>query len=354
MADEYSVSLYRFAAAALRHWRTTLLVPLLLAVLTFLGTFLLRIRYTSITTFLPETQSSRMQLSSGLAGLAAQFGLPIGQTGQSPLLYVQIIQSDRLLGSILRSNFRNPDPSRFGSADSLQLLPLLELPKQSTPERALDAGIRYMRQEAIGVDVDTKTNLVKLSVEVEYPTLAKAVAERILNVLNEFNRDIRRSQARARREFAEGRAQAYQQDLSDAERNLEQFYVRNRTYRGSPELVAEEARLQRQVTIQQDLYLNMRRETETSRLEEVNTVPLLTVVDPPMTPVRKSFPKRGLFALFGLLAGLTLGVMRVLVDPALHRRVADLGGDAEALAVAWRNTRAEVRAALRFRRSRAA
>jgi uncharacterized protein involved in exopolysaccharide biosynthesis len=355
MADDYSVSLYRFAAAALRHWRTTLLLPLVLALATLLGSFLLRIRYTSVTTFLPETQSSRLQLSSGLAGLAAQFGVPLGPTAsQSPLLYVEIIQSDRLLGTILRTRFANPDPARFGRTDSLPLLPLLDLRKEPTPERALDAAIRYLRQDAIGVDVDLKTNLVKLSVEAEYPPLAKAVADHILEVVNEFNRGIRRSQARARREFAEGRAQGYQQALSDAERNLEQFYVRNRTYRGSPELVAEEARLQRQVTIQQDLYLNMRRETETARLEEVNTVPVLTVVDPPVAPVRKSFPKRGLLALFGLLAGLTFGVIRVLVDPALRLRAADPGADAADLALAWRKTRAEVRAALRLRRSRAA
>lgn len=354
MADDYSVSLYRFAATALRHWRMLVLLPLVLAVTVFLGSFLLRIRYTSVTTFLPETQSSRLQLSGGLAGLAAQFGLPLGGASQSPLLYVQIIQSQRLLGTVLGARFANPDRARFGTADSVPLLQLLDLPKQPTPARAFDAGIRYLRQDAIGVDVDLKTNLVSLTAEAEYPSLAQAMADQILEVVNEFNRGIRRSQARARREFAEGRAQEYQQALSEAERVLEQFYVRNRTYRGSPELAAMEARLQRQVTIQQELYLSMRREVETARLEEVNNVPLLTVVDPPAVPVRKSFPKRGLVALFGLLAGMTLGLMRVLVDPALRLHASSPAADVEALASAWRDARVEIRAALRLGRSRAA
>jgi uncharacterized protein involved in exopolysaccharide biosynthesis len=355
MADDYSVSLYRFAAAALRRWRITMLLPLGLAVATFLGSFVLHVRYASLTTFLPETQSSRLQLSSGLAGLAAQFGVPLGPAAsQSPLLYVEIVQSERLLATVLQTKFANPDRARFGPADSLFLLDLLDLPRQRTSERALDAAVRYLRQDAIGIDVDLKTNLVKLSVEVEYPALAQQVTNQILALVNEFNRGIRRSQARARREFAEGRAREYQQSLSDAENALEQFYARNRTYRGSPELMAEEARLQRQVSIQQDLYLNMRRETETARLEEANTAPVLTVVDPPVIPVRKSFPKRGLLALFGLLAGLTIGVIRVLIDPALRARSADPGADAEALASAWRDARDEVRAALRLRRRRAA
>lgn len=354
MADDYSVSLYRFAATALRHWRMLLLLPFALAVTVFLGSFLLRVRYTSVTTFLPETQSSRLQLSGGLAGLAAQFGLPLGAgASQSPLLYVQIIQSQRLLGTVLRSRFANPDRARFGTVDSVPLLQLLDLPRQPTPARAFDAGVRYLRQDAIGVDVDLKTNLVSLSAEAEYPALAQAMADKMLEVVNEFNRGIRRSQARARREFAEGRAQEYKQALSEAERALEQFYVRNRTYRGSPELVAMEAQLQRQVTIEQELYLSIQREVETARLEEVNNVPLLTVVDPPVVPVRKSFPRRGLLALFGLLAGMTLGLMRVLVDPALRGHAAGPAADAEALASAWRDTRTEIRAVLRLRRTRA-
>jgi uncharacterized protein involved in exopolysaccharide biosynthesis len=54
------------------------------------------------------------------------------------------------------------------------------------------------------------------------------------------------------------------------------------------------------------MYLTLRREYETARIQEVNDAPVITVVDPAVPPHKKSRPKRALLVLMALaLAGLS-------------------------------------------------
>ena len=171
---------------------------------------------------------------------------------------------------------------------------------------------------------------------------------RVLDLLIAFNQQVRRSNAQAKRQFAEGRAAEFGDSLKQAEEALETFYSRNRTYRQSPQLVFQETRLQRQISIQQELYLNMRREAETAKLEEVNDAPVLTIVDPPEVPARPSWPKRGVFLLLGGVLGLVAALARVLVDPHL-KQASDGELDALELQAAWTTATAEWRGLLRRR-----
>ena len=66
--------------------------------------------------------------------------------------------------------------------------------------------------------------------------------------------------------------------------------------------------MRRQVEIRQEVYLTLRREYETARIEEVNDTPVITVVDPAVPPERKSKPKRILLASVALFLGAIVGV----------------------------------------------
>jgi uncharacterized protein involved in exopolysaccharide biosynthesis len=67
-------------------------------------------------------------------------------------------------------------------------------------------------------------------------------------------------------------------------------------------------RLQRQVQVLQEVYLTLRRELETSRIQEVNDAPLLTVVDSAVPPVRRSSPARTRIVLIAFFAAVCLAV----------------------------------------------
>ena len=76
----------------------------------------------------------------------------------------------------------------------------------------------------------------------------------------------------------------------------------------SPQLAFEESRLRRQVQLRQELYVTLRREYETARIEEVNDTPVITVIDAAVVPQRKSGPKRRLWAAVAFALGGTFGV----------------------------------------------
>src|SRR5204863_10170126 len=129
----------------------------------------------------------------------------------------------------------------------------------------------------------------------------------------------RESQARERRKFIEERVQQGERDLREAEEDLKTFYQHNYRWQESPQLVFEEGRLRRRVDIQQELYLTLRREYETARIEEVNDTPVLTVIDSAVPPQRKSAPATLLLLVLAAVVGGLIGVSSALGAEYLTR-----------------------------------
>jgi uncharacterized protein involved in exopolysaccharide biosynthesis len=294
------ISLVGALNALLRRWRPVVGLPILAAVVTALLSFVARPTYTATTTFVPEARN-QSRLPSGIAGLAGQLGVSIGaEPSQSPRFYADVVRSRELLERVLLSDY--PDPrGRNGATDSTMLLRILET-KGRTRADSLARGVKKLN-DLVSVRVDDQTNIVRVNVDAHYPVLAAAIANRLVAFLNDFNTQHRQSQARERRKFTEQRVAAADSELRHAEDAVKTFYERNRGWQQAPELVFEEARLRRQVDIGKEVYLTVKREYETSRIEEVNDTPVITVIDPAVPPQEKSKPKRMLMALLALVLG---------------------------------------------------
>jgi len=156
-----------------------------------------------------------------------------------------------------------------------------------------------------------------------YPELAAAVANRLIDNVNEFNAKRRQSQARMRRVFVEGRIAEGEQELTTAEGQLRTFYERNRSWESSPQLRFEEGRLRRQVDIRQEVLLTLRREHEVARIEEVNDSPVITVIDRAVTPLPKTGPRPVLLLGLALAIGASLGAFAAFAVEFLQRQRKD-------------------------------
>jgi uncharacterized protein involved in exopolysaccharide biosynthesis len=177
------------------------------------------------------------------------------------------------------------------------------------------------RLEAITtVDADRETGLVTVSVQTRYPTLSAAIANQYVALVNRFNLNARRFGAREQRKFVEDRLAAMQTELQNAEDHLRTFLERNRQYETSPSLLFEYQRLERQVTMKQEVVTALRRQYEEARIQEVNDTPLLTVVDSAVVPARRSSPRRRAVALFGLLIGAAAAAAIALGEDLAARR----------------------------------
>lgn len=143
------------------------------------------------------------------------------------------------------------------------------------------------------------------------------VARRFVEVLNEFNLGTRQSQARQRRRFTGDRLRESQDSLARLEDALQVFLQTNRSFREAPALQARYDRLQRQISVYQELYTTLRREYEAARISEVNDTPLITVVERATVPLRRSAPNRGLMAVVGAMLGGFVALVWLLVVSSL-------------------------------------
>ena len=254
----------------------------------------------------PGIASRADETESTAAGLAGQFGLSLGaEPSQSPRFYADVAKSREILERVLLTRYA-VSGSANSAPDSATLLQWLPVRGRDLAD-SLERGRKKLRKR-LSVRVDMQTNIVSLSVDAKDPLLASQIANRFIEYLNDFNAKTRQSQARERRKFIEERVQQGEQDLRDAEEGLKTFYQRNYQWQESPQLVFEEGRLRRRVELQQELYLTLRREYETARIEEVNDTPVLTVIDPAVPPHKKSAPDTLLLLVLTAVVGTTIGV----------------------------------------------
>jgi len=334
------MSLLELANVLLKRWKLVAGLPLIAAVLTLAISLIVPKKYTATATFVPETESEDLNLPGGLVGLAAQFGVavPLG-AANSPQFYADVLESRTLRDEVLLAKF--PDPRTLIPGDSATLLELLRVRGRNETER-LEKG-RERLEDAISIDVANETNIVSLSAETRYSVLSADIANLFLVLLNRFNQDTRKSNAHARRLFIEGRVLEVEAELHEAEEELQRFLERNRQFQGSPELAVQNERLQRQLTIKQEVFTTLLRQYEEARIQEVDDTPVITVIDRAMAPDRKSSPKIKLNTALAFVFGGILGVLGAFGREFGARARAKDEREYEELASRWATIRAELR-----------
>jgi uncharacterized protein involved in exopolysaccharide biosynthesis len=249
---------------------------------------------------------SNLEAEPGLAGIASQFGLGSGRDpSESPAFYDQLLSSRELLTRLLLSRFA--DPRSAGDADSLTLLAILRI-RDDDSQRALETAVKQLRRKT-RVRFDLKTNLVVLTIDTRWSRLSADVANRAVALVSAFNKEQRLSRARARGDFLATRVDAAQSELRAEEDSQRLFYERNRSWQNSPALMVEERRWRRRVETANTLYLSLRQQYETARIDEVNTTPLITVVDQAVPARQRQWPRRTLIVLTAAFLGGVLGVL---------------------------------------------
>jgi uncharacterized protein involved in exopolysaccharide biosynthesis len=173
----------------------------------------------------------------------------------------------------------------------------------------------------LSVGFDNKTSLVTITADAKWANLSAAIANRAVALVAELNGEQRRSRAREKRSFIQERTDSAQTALDTAERQLRVFYEQNRQWNSAPTLVYEEGRLRRQVDLANELYLTVRRELETARIDEDNHVTLITVVDSAIPPRKELWPAW----LPALATACVVGVLLGLMLAATLAVIADWG-----------------------------
>jgi uncharacterized protein involved in exopolysaccharide biosynthesis len=299
----------RLLREARAHWRQVAVLAITGAVVGGVTALVLPSRYRAAAAFQAESPPNPIQMAGGLASvLGSQLGgLQFG-SANSPQLLGDLLQTDAVLRHVVNA--------KFAWDGSTATLATIYGYGTRRPELRDYLAIKKLRG-LFSVDVDIRTGIVRFALEARTPELALAVAETTLAALNDANIELRKQRASAERSFTAQRSADARLTLSAAESTLAAFNQRNRNLVTSPTLQMEQGRLQRTVDMAQQLFVQLRLQEEQAALQELRNTPAISVIDPPVLPVRRSFPRRSLAVAAGLAIGLALAFIRLASKPLL-------------------------------------
>ena len=311
----------RWLAGVLLRWRLVAAITVLAIVSALAASFVIPPVYRAKASFVANSSSasklpSGASAGSGVGGLISQLGGSLGgDPSESPNFYIQLFQSRELLTRLAQSRY--PNPRTDAPNDSASLIDILRI-KKDDPRLKMEIAIKRLGK-AIQAGFEVKTNLVSLTVDMQWPELAAQVANRVVEEVSKFNRETRVSRAKSKRVFLESRHDSAQMMLRVAEERQRFFYEQNRGFITSPSLKADEGRIKREVDLASDLFLNLQQQLELARLDEINDAALITVIDKAIPPRKAQWPRYGalLFtsAAIGFLFGVLMaGSLAVLAD----------------------------------------
>lgn len=257
-------------------------------------------RYTSTATFRP--QGAETGAVEGLAGLASQFGVNLGSAaGVSIAFYADLLQNREILKQAVVSEYRTAEAE--DGPRSGDLVEILGIEAEVRP-RAVAQASSWLRDH-MGIRTEADTGTITVAISTRWPSLSLQLADRMIELLNRYNLEVRQSQAKMEREFIEDQLAEAEAALLAAEDTLGRFLERNRRYENSPELRFQFDRLQRRVFLRQSVFTSLAQSLEQVRMREVRNTPVITVLEPPELPLRASstelLRKTGLGVAVGLV-----------------------------------------------------
>lgn len=272
-------------------------IGLVAAVLTAAVSLFLPNQYRSEARILPVEARGVGGLGN-LASAAAAFGVSMPGGDSSDANFVDILQSRWLREKLLDTEMTFQARSwRFGA----------EREHREKLSAYLDAGNTDRALKAlaamVGVSRDLKSKVILLTVETKSPSLSQRIAQRSLELLEEFIQQKGHTRGGAKAAFAKARLEEARSEQSKAEAIFQRFLETDRNYQVSPDpsVRLKGTRLEAELRLRMQLVATLALSHEQALMEEKNDVPILNVLDGGNLPLDKSRPKRSVFVALAFL-----------------------------------------------------
>jgi uncharacterized protein involved in exopolysaccharide biosynthesis len=263
--------------------------------------------FKSTAIVLPDTDKSKIgSLGGGISDLAAMAGVNVGGEGSVVKLYPTIIKSESVLKNVIFTKYKT---KRY--TDSVDLIQYWGI-KEKSPERDYEVALIQIRT-ILNISLEAKTSVLTMTIETEEPQLSADILNNIVRMLDKFIRTKRNTNASEQRKWVEARLVEVKADLSKAENALKEFREKNRMVSGSPQLLLDQERLMREMQINSTMYVELKKQYELVKIEEIRTTPIINVLDYGRAAAKKERPKKGTIILVSMmLAFIGSGSYRII------------------------------------------
>ena len=283
---------------------------------TIIGTcssFLLTKLYTAQISLYP----AKRDVSQGLGqfqSLAANLGINSANTDQN-FNIPDVVKSRRIAVNAVSQNWTGENGLR------INLIKLWKLNNtswlNSFDKTNLDSLVVIEKaikrfNNHVQVSEDRISGLIKISTTFQDPIIASTIANFIGKQVEIYIQKENSAQSTKEKIFISDRLSIVKGELEETESALKDFKERNRGYEDSPELFMIFSQLFREVEAKKQVYLTLQQQLELARIEEVKQSPILHVLDYAVPPIKKSFPRRGVFLFTSLFIGLLISSLNVI------------------------------------------
>lgn len=347
--DSEKVSIIELATTVMRNWRLIVVLPVLLAVAAGAWSLTRDRTYNASASFVQQLGEGGD--AGGASAIAEQFGLRLNSDrgGRSPEFYVELLRSISVLRQAVETEyeFQDADGGRW-SGTLIEYWDFDQTTGTLPPwHQAADA-----LNSAISTAVSRETGVLTLTVTSGSPALAEQIAARLLELLHEFNLEVRQSRAHEESRFISGLVGEARTELLAAEKALQDFLRQNRGFRNSPELLFEHDRLQRHVTMRHEVYASLLRSHEQAQIDAVRNLPLFTVIDSPAGSAEPQGRGTVLRTMLAFVVGLLIALLIAFVVEFVRRSEETSDPQYREFVTVARQARADLRRPSRWLRGR--
>jgi len=269
-----------------------LLVSLIVALATWGINFLIPDYYKSTATLLPSPQKGKLSGLGQLADVAALAGVNVPGSEMSRL-YPSILNSETVLRNVIEHRYHAKQAD-----SSFSLIQYFEI-NEGSGLKDMDLALKALRS-VMTIAYDARTGIVSISAVVNDPELAAEILNVTIADLDRFMREKQTSNASEQVKWLEVRLNQVEGSLRKAEEILKDFREKNRRILDSPDLLLRQERLIRDVQVNSTVFIELKKQYELARLEQIKDMQIVNVLDPGRTPAVKIGPKRKTNAATGL------------------------------------------------------
>ena len=285
--------------------------------------------YTTSVKLAPESTNNRA-VAGGLGALASMAGISAGATtgadAVNPSLYPEVVSSVPFATSLFDVEVTTKkDDKKYTVREYIQDeikapwwkavmgLPgkamglLRSKPAEDDEEHVLDnfeltpeeAGLVGVLTQRVSANVDSKTNVITIEVEMQDPLVSAILADTVVSRLQEYVSNYRTNKARKDLEYAEKLNEEAREEYYRAQQRLADFIDRNQNLATRSAQINQD-RLENESSLAFNLFNQTSTQVQTAKAKVQENTPVYTVLTPATVPMRPTSPKKGL-----IIAGFT-------------------------------------------------
>ena len=254
--------------------------------------------FISYAKIVPIEQNQRENINM----LTNSFGL--GSLGKSTISYdssillPELINSETLSRRLLFRKFRSEN---FISKNYLyKILGFGDNPDSSRENSNFNRAVRTLNHNININKVSRSSPVFKLSVTTIEPLLSRDLINAIIEELRIMQKSFNLKKLNKKKTYIEKRFEEVSKTLKVKEDVLTNFRKINRGIESSPTLLTEEARLIRDVSVQSEIFLTLKKQYELAKIDEVEISGSINVIDKPNVS-KRPINKPKVFIIFTLL-----------------------------------------------------